>query len=60
MIKAAITIMRDTVIVIIWWTAKPAKRKINTREKRIRFVEDIVWLLLPTAQSHALHSSALC
>lgn len=25
-IKAAITIMRDTVIVIIWWTAKPAKK----------------------------------
>lgn len=24
-IKAAITMMRDTVIVIIWWTAKPGK-----------------------------------
>lgn len=29
-IKAAITIMRDTVIVIIWWTAKPAKRQMST------------------------------
>ena len=53
-IKAAMTMMRDTVIVIIWWTAKPA-RNTHTHVHVPNKTESVNFVFLLTPPHHHHH-----